>query len=152
MTMSPERALFVEEFAHAYETGGTSRTAGRMLAFLLTDERPCRSLQELASELEASKASISVNARLLIGQQMIRRVPVPGSRMDHYALEPDGMRSAIKAAAESARRLSALAARGQSLFRGDVTPGLSALRDLERVHADLADAIDRVLTKKARRA
>jgi hypothetical protein len=148
--MDPDaRSLFVEEFAHAMEEGGTARMAGRIFAFLLTDDRPYRSLQELARELGASKASISTNTRVLIVLRMIRRVPVPGSRMEHYGLEPGGVASALHPAAEFARRFSALAGRGQELFAGTVTPGLAALRELENVYARLADAIEELVTEKA---
>ena len=140
---------YVEEFAHALETTGSmSRTAGRILAFLLTDDQPHRSLQELTAELGVSKGSVSTNTRVLIAQRMIRRVPVAGSRMEHYGLVPGGVMAMLAAAAESARHFSDLAARGQKLLGRSVTPGKAALRDLEQVHGWLADAIDDLLAKK----
>ena len=55
---------FVERMAVTLEGHGLPRIAGRLFAFLLVNGEAV-SLDELAEELQVSKASVSTNARLL---------------------------------------------------------------------------------------
>lgn len=79
---------FVERMALICEKEGMPRIAGRMLGYLLaTDETV--SLDELAERLQASKASVSTNARMLEQFGMVQRVSVMGDRRDFYRVEND---------------------------------------------------------------
>ena len=79
---------FVERMALICEKEGMPRIAGRILGYLLaTDETV--SLDDLAERLQASKASVSTNARMLEQFGMIQRVSVMGDRRDFYRVEDD---------------------------------------------------------------
>jgi DNA-binding transcriptional regulator GbsR (MarR family) len=74
---------FVERMGLHFEAEGIPRIGGRLFGYLLLQDDPC-SLDDLADDLQVSKASISSNARLLEQWQVIRRVTRPGDRRDYY--------------------------------------------------------------------
>lgn len=79
---------FVEQMGFASESDGLSRIAGRLFGTLLLSEEP-RSLDELAADLDVSKASVSTEARRLLERGVADRVSRPGDRRDFYQLAPD---------------------------------------------------------------
>ena len=85
---------FVEQMGLLCESEGLPRNAGRILGLLLAEDGPF-SLDELADELQASKASVSTNARMLEQQGMIRRVGAPGDRRDFYQVDGDPWESML---------------------------------------------------------
>lgn len=90
MVLSEEEQQFVEQVGLAFEPQGVPRTAGRVLGCLLLADPPHQSSQELAEALQASKASISTQTRLLLGTGLIERVGVPGARGDYFRLISQG--------------------------------------------------------------
>ena len=82
-------AIFVDGIgAGAAPSGILTQLQGRIFALLyLQAER--LSLDEIAAELQQSKSNISTTIRGLIEWQLVRRVPVPGSRKDHYEAATD---------------------------------------------------------------
>lgn len=86
-----ERAvgIFVDGIGSAAATSGIlTPLQGRIFALLYLDSRPM-SLDEIAAELEQSKSNVSVNIRGLVEWHLVRRVPVGGSRKDHYEAVTD---------------------------------------------------------------
>lgn len=81
--VSAERQ-FAEEVGLLFAAFGIPRMAGRILGWLLVCDPPRQSSAELAAALEASKGSISTATRLLGSYGLIDRLPVPGSRSDHF--------------------------------------------------------------------
>lgn len=79
---------FVERMALICEKEGMPRIAGRIFGYLLASDQTY-SLDELAEHLQASKASVSTNARMLEQFGMIQRVSVLGDRRDFYRVEDD---------------------------------------------------------------
>ncbi|MBB4637160.1 GbsR/MarR family transcriptional regulator [Longimicrobium terrae] len=79
---------FVERMALICEKEGMPRIAGRIFGYLLASDQTY-SLEELAEHLQASKASVSTNARMLEQFGMIQRVSVLGDRRDFYRVEDD---------------------------------------------------------------
>jgi HTH-type transcriptional regulator, glycine betaine synthesis regulator len=76
--------IFVDGVGTAAATSGVlSQLGGRIFALLYLHERPL-ALDEIAAALEQSKSNISVNIRGLVEWHLVRRVPVAGSRKDHY--------------------------------------------------------------------
>lgn len=86
--MDEAQAELVERMGRHYEAEGLPRIGGRLYGFVLLQEVPC-SLDELAEQLEVSKTSVSVNARLLEQVGLIERVTKPGDRKDYYRAAPD---------------------------------------------------------------
>jgi len=79
---------FVERMGLLCEREGLSRGAGRLFGFLLVSEGSY-SLDELTETLQASKASVSTNARMLESLGMIERVSLLGDRRDFYRVGDD---------------------------------------------------------------
>jgi len=69
--------------AAAATSGVITQLQGRIFAYLYLQERPT-SLEDIAAALEQSKSTISVTIRGLVEWHLVRRVPTPGSRKDHY--------------------------------------------------------------------
>ena len=70
------------------ESDGLSRIAGRLFGALLLAHEP-RSLDELAQQLDVSKASVSTEARRLVERGVAERIGKTGDRRDYYALTSD---------------------------------------------------------------
>src|SRR5262245_41930904 len=82
-------AIFVDGIGAAAATSGIlTQLEGRIFALLYLQAQPL-SLDEIAAELEQSKSNISVNIRGLVEWHLVRRVPTPGSRKDHYEAATD---------------------------------------------------------------
>ena len=78
------RDTFVDGLgAAAANSGVLSQLQGRIFALLYLEEQPV-ALEAIAAALQQSKSNVSVNIRGLIDWHLVRRVPVPGSRKDHY--------------------------------------------------------------------
>jgi DNA-binding transcriptional regulator GbsR (MarR family) len=87
--MDRPTAIFVDGMGAAAATSGVlNQLQGRIFALLYFQERPL-ALEEIAAELEQSKSNISVNVRGLVDWHLVRRVPVGGSRKDHYEAATD---------------------------------------------------------------
>src|SRR5262247_62923 len=69
--------------AAAANSGVLSQLQGRIFALLYLEEQPV-ALEAIAGALQQSKSNISVNIRGLVDWHLVRRVPVAGSRKDHY--------------------------------------------------------------------
>lgn len=79
---------FIERLGLQVEAEGFPRISGRLIGFLLLQDRPY-SLDELADELKVSKASISTNARALERLGYVERLSIPGDRRDYYRIVED---------------------------------------------------------------
>src|SRR5918998_207857 len=79
---------FVERMGLICEKEGMARSAGRIFGLLLVGGRAF-SLDELAEKLQASKASVSTNCRMLEQLGMIQRASSLGDRRDFYKVESD---------------------------------------------------------------
>ena len=69
--------------AAAATSGVITQLQGRIFAYLYLQERPT-SLDDISAALEQSKSTISVTIRGLVEWHLVRRVPTPGTRKDHY--------------------------------------------------------------------
>ena len=87
---------FVERMALICEKEGMARIGGRILGYLLATGGTF-SLDELAETLQASKASVSTNARMLEQAGLIRRVSALGDRRDFYRVEDDPWEMMLRA-------------------------------------------------------
>jgi DNA-binding transcriptional regulator GbsR (MarR family) len=82
-------AIFVDGIgAGAAPSGILTQLQGRIFALLYLQQGPL-SLDEISAELQQSKSNISTTIRGLIEWKLVRRVPVPGSRKDHYEAATD---------------------------------------------------------------
>src|SRR5215470_13577857 len=82
-------AIFVDGIGAAAATSGIlNQLQGRIFAVLYLQPLPM-SLEDIATELEQSKSNISVQIRGLVDWHLVRRVPIGGSRKDHYQAATD---------------------------------------------------------------
>lgn len=95
---------FIERLGLYFEEFGLPRISGRLLGLLLISERPL-SLDEIATELQVSRASVSTNARSLTKTRLIERVSFPGDRRDYYAFTAGGWEALIETDVQGAATL-----------------------------------------------
>ncbi|MHB1222508.1 MAG: GbsR/MarR family transcriptional regulator [Gemmatimonadaceae bacterium] len=87
---------FVERMGLLVEEDGWPRIAGRILGFLMVTPDEC-SLDDIASALGVSRASVSTDARRLSQAGMLERRSRPGDRRDYYRIAPESVRSSLRA-------------------------------------------------------
>ena len=92
---SPGGIEFIERMGRMLEAERLPRIAGRLFGALLLAPREV-SLDDLAEDLGVSKASVSINARLLEERGLIERVSRPGDRRDFYEVTPDLFRRTME--------------------------------------------------------
>lgn len=88
MNPTPIQDEYVEKVGRWWEQVG-SRTAGRILGWLMICEPPHRSAPQLANELKVSAGSISTQTTTLERIGFIERVTFPGDRASYYQLRPN---------------------------------------------------------------
>lgn len=109
----PAAEQYVERMGLLWEGEGLPRIAGRILGFLAL-QPDAVTLDDIASTLGVSKASVSNDARRLQRLGLVERDSRPGDRRDYYVIASD------MPARVTARKLA----------------------ELERLHATLAEARD----------
>jgi DNA-binding MarR family transcriptional regulator len=135
---------FIEQFARLLEQEGGSRIAGRIAALLLLTPDDM-ALDEIAERVQASKASISTNARLLEQWGMIERVSHAGDRRDFYRTRPDGAVMLLERRLEWMRRLRDAADRGSRTESARNPVVAERFRGLCRLHAFAMRGVERTL-------
>ena len=90
-----DRDWFVARMGQSTEQDGFTRIAGRLFGYLLLSEQPC-SIQELATALKVSKASVSTDARRWLEHGILERVPRGEDRRDYYKIAPDFFRKLMQ--------------------------------------------------------
>lgn len=151
---SEERAQYVERWARTLEAQGQPRIAGRVYGHLVTAPEPYLSLQDLAEQLGVSRASISTNTRRLVDMGLISRVPVPGSRGEHYSADPTAARRMVEGVVAGMRELQDLSREGVRLIDDPTHAGGRSLELLADLYGRLGaamqatvDAVDEELSR-----
>jgi DNA-binding transcriptional regulator GbsR (MarR family) len=93
---------------------GMSRSTCQVQALLYLAERPLNA-EEIVNTLKLARSNISTSLKELLNWNLIRRVPMPNDRRDHYAAETDVW--------EIAKRIST------RRKEQEIDPALVALRD-----------------------
>lgn len=118
--LNPGVVRFIERMGIYYERLGVSRIGGRILGLLMMARRPL-TLDDMASLLHVSRASVSTNARMNVATGMVRHVSLPGDRRDYYVFSPNAWEERIAIGKPSTIEL-----------RDIVQEGLSALTPTNR--------------------
>ena len=135
---------FVERMGLICEKEGMARSAGRIFALLLMSERPY-SLDELADELQVSKASVSTNARMLESLGFIERVSSLGDRRDFYRVEHDPWERMLRVAQTRWRDMIAVFAEAQAKLPEEREAGRRRMGAAERFHRLLLDGSEQLI-------
>ena len=141
------RELFIERNAIQAETGGLPRIAGRLIGIFLLDGGPI-SFAELAERMQASRASVSTNTRLLERLGIIERVAMRGDRQDFFSLRANPFLIVLEQSIADCQRFTTyvdelLAA---SPLPADATARLQQAQDF---HAVTAQTLQELLAKLA---
>jgi DNA-binding transcriptional regulator GbsR (MarR family) len=145
--VSASQRRFIDDVSRLLVPWGVPATAARIYGRLLLSAAPVP-LEQLASELEMSKSSVSVAARTLEMYRMARRSGVRGSRRVLYEVSAsyEGMLG------EQIRMLGALAA---LLETGARAAGSRAARermkDMAELYVVLGEAMDSAIRRWERR-
>jgi len=67
---------------------GVNRSVAQIHALLYLSEQPLPA-EDIADTLGIARSNVSNSLRELVGWKLIRRVPMPGDRRDHYEAETD---------------------------------------------------------------
>ncbi len=105
-----EKTRFVDGMGRYFEQFGLSRIGGRLLGLLMIAEEPL-SLDDMATTLSVSRASISTNIRLVTTTNLAELVTKPGDRRDYYQFTQDAWGHALRAEMDSLPTLRRLATR-----------------------------------------
>ena len=127
------------------ETEGLPRIAGRIFGFLLVQPAQC-SLDDMASALGVSKASISTDTRRLEQLGLLERSSRPGDRRDYYTISRDVVPRSLEVRLERMRRFHDLLDEARSLPIRSTTVR-QRLDDLETAHQFMVEAVRDVLEK-----
>lgn len=137
--MDERVARFVERMGLCTEAEGLPRIAGRIFGFLLVQPAEC-SLDDMASALGVSKASISTDTRRLEQLGFLERSSRPGDRRDYYAISRDVVPRSLEVRLERMRRFHELLDEARSLpIRS--TAVRHRLDDLETAHLHMVQAV-----------
>jgi DNA-binding transcriptional regulator GbsR (MarR family) len=135
---------FVEQIAVLLEADGLPRIAGRLFGLLLVSAEP-RSLDELATRLGVSKASVSINVRLLEEKGVVERVGRQADRRDYYRMAGDILERTLEQRIDRWRRfhVTIAGARKTCVIKHDVVR--SRLEAMDHVYKHMIDATSRAL-------
>lgn len=109
--LSPSLGEFIESMGIYFERYGLPRIGGRILGLLMVADRPL-SLDDMASTLHVSRASVSTNMRLIAASNLADHVSLPGDRRDYYRFGRDTWERALKTEVEGIVLLRRIAERG----------------------------------------
>lgn len=148
MSLSAGQQRFVEEMGLAWEREGVPRIAGRIFGFLLLQADPC-SLDDIATALGVSRASVSTDARCLERLHLVERVSRPGDRRDFWAIAGDAPASTVALHVDRLRRMrAALEEHGRLAVEGTPLAVRGRLERLGAAHdrtvATLEQLVDRL--------
>ncbi|MCD2166189.1 GbsR/MarR family transcriptional regulator [Comamonas koreensis] len=143
------RELFIERNAIQAETGGLPRIAGRLIGIFLLDGGPI-SFAELAERMQASRASVSTNTRLLERLGIIERVAMRGERQDFFSLRANPFLIVLEQSIADCQRFTTYV---DELLAASPLPAdaTARLQQAQEFHAVTAQTLQELLAKLAER-
>lgn len=129
LELSDSLQQFIDSMGVYFEKYGISRTGGRMLGLLIVAEREL-SLEEIASALGVSRASVSTNVRMLMLFGMAQLVTRPGDRRDYYRLPSNTWARAMEAELEGTLEMRRIAERGLAAAQASERAATEHLEEL----------------------
>lgn len=137
---------FVERVGLMLEADGLPRSAGRIFGYLLLCETP-RSLDELADELQMSKASVSTNARLLEQHGLVERIGSLGDRRDFYRIGCNSWERMLQVAQRRWETLHALLEESAAALPPEMAVGRERLLEAAEFHGLLLDGVEQLAAR-----
>jgi predicted transcriptional regulator len=146
MKLNPKTQDFVERIGLTLESLGTTRTLGRLFGLLLVAERPM-SLDQLASALQVSKASISTNARVCVQIGLAQQVSVLGDRRDYYEISPGSFERAVAARLGIIQEIVSLADAGIGAVDKGNRTARARLEEMRDFYQFLGSEMAKIMTR-----
>jgi predicted transcriptional regulator len=109
--LTDEQQQFIESVGLYFEQYQVSRIGGRLLGLLLLLGGPF-TIDQLAGALSVSRASVSVNMRVLVALGLAELLSRPGDRRDYYRFSNDPWQHGMEARITSTRTLRRIAEQG----------------------------------------
>lgn len=123
------------------EEEGFPRIAGRIIGALLLAEGPY-SLDELAEELQVSKASVSTNARAMERIGLVERASEPGDRRDFYRISENPWAQMFAQVRRRMQSTHDVLAAGCEALPPRLETGRRRLEEWKRYYAFMLDRMD----------
>jgi predicted transcriptional regulator len=127
--LTPEVQQFIESMGLYFEQYDLPRIGGRLVGLLIVAARPL-SLDEMASLLGVSRASVSTNIRMAVTFGMAEQVSLPGDRRDYYRFAQDAWERSLEVNIEGVRALRRIGERGLAAVAPDDTAAHCRLEEL----------------------
>jgi len=137
---------FVERMGLMLEADGMPRIAGRIFGFLLVNAE-AYSLDELARQLQVSKASVSTNARLLEQLGIVEQIAVPGDRRDYYRMGPDAWERMLRTAQRKWESMRQILSSAEESLPLDMAVGRERLLQAESFHLLLHQEAEQLIVR-----
>lgn len=125
--MDSEHEAYVERFGRFWEASGASRTAGRIIGWLVICDPPHQSAADLRLALNVSHGSVSTLTRQLIQMNMVERVTFPGDRASYFHLRDNAWLDVMDRKMDGLRDLHELGEIGLHLSPGEGSQRASQL-------------------------
>jgi DNA-binding transcriptional regulator GbsR (MarR family) len=135
------RDQFIEDFGLFFEKYGLSRIMGRIYGLLLISDAHHLSLEQIARELNISRASASTVARQLEAMTLLQKSTVPGDRRDYYRVAEDSHIRTVRLKLNSALSFSSLIQKGAQL-EGIAPTTRQRLKRMEHFYNEIAEVIN----------
>ena len=141
---------FIEEFGMFLERVGFARIAGRILGLLLLSGEAMH-LEQLARQLQVSKASISTNTRILVSVSIIQEYTRPGDRRSWFRVAPDAFIKRLDFVIAQFQALHIMLKQGLELVPPERTVAHTRLTEAVDFHAFMLVELEQVLARWNRR-
>ncbi len=128
--LDPAVEQFINSMGFYFEAYGVSRIGGQMMGLLLVAAQPLTA-EDIATRLKISRASVSMNIRMLLATGIAERIGVAGDRRDFYQLPAGGMEVMLRENARGATIMVNLAEQGLNA----IGPRHPARRNMEEFAA-----------------
>jgi DNA-binding MarR family transcriptional regulator len=143
---SDARAEFIEDAGMFFERLGLSRTAGRVVGWLLISPDGTADAPELCADLAVAKSSMSVALRQLTTAGLVQRYRPPRQRRDRYRVAEDVFGQAFRAKMAEFDAFHALVAQGLRVV-GDNTDASARLTLMADMYGFMAREFPKLLDR-----
>ncbi|MFI6426859.1 GbsR/MarR family transcriptional regulator [Promicromonospora sp. NPDC050880] len=121
---------WVEQVAtFCVEEWGLPPITGRVLGWLMICDPPEQSAGEIADTIQASRASLTSNMRLLTAIGLVRKVRRPGDRTAYYRIEDDAWHKVVERKLDSLSAFGDIADEGFALVGRDGAGRIKAAQE-----------------------
>ncbi len=127
--LSPEQQHFIERIGLYFEQYQLPRIGGRILGLLMLAKAPL-GLEEMATALGVSRASISTNIRQLVTFGLAEHLSLPGDRRDYYRFADSPWLGAMRARIAGTRSLLQITDQGLATLSASDTAARHRLEEM----------------------